>query len=531
MPESVESMDKSNEKETSENQPNLKNLLEGRHQLPCRVVIRRLEMFPTEALKPRKKMGPEKTGSESKNPEQENLETKPPDKNDDECKKLSGETSKKRSSPTETDASEPDKNTEKRIKTEPEDPDSEPEIVETQNMEEKFVAEEITIEDDLEDEIQSNQTTPKTQPTPMVTIPVLKEVLDAIKKEPEPRTETEIDQRNIEQEELIIKTEEETPYTEYVEPDSPEQTKKDSTAGSKDSTTGSTAGEVANQNNQNSTSASKPGLPSNLKSVVQQSLRRHTLPDIFTSQLSEGEGIKLTLKAVPTQDPTPKPKIQIRSDLMPETNQNIATTITTTTKTTTATAPTMRPIIPPGRYVAVPSTPTNNNHTPATNNNNLPVALTSSIAAPCPQLGDTLFPPVELNPTKYPCVERTFEAGKIPDNIAKPTPTQPNQAIPITASAAQMRMKKHGDRFFKCKSSEKDCRRVACLRKGMFAHSSEKTPPEKRFLKQANFVLTKAITRRLRDNNWQCQWCTNFPLFTKKQALFHVRTQHGGLLK
>ena len=72
---------------------------------------------------------------------------------------------------------------------------------------------------------------------------------------------------------------------------------------------------------------------------------------------------------------------------------------------------------------------------------------------------------------------------------------------------------------------------MACLKKGMFAHSSEKTAPEKRFLKQANFVLTRAITRRMRDNNWQCQWCTNFPLFTKKQALFHVRTQHGSLLK
>ena len=187
-------MDKSNEKETSEDQPNLKGLLEGRHQLPCRVVIRRLEMFPTEALKPKKKTGSEKTGPESKNPEQENPETKPPDKKEEECKKLPGETSKKRSSPTETDAAEPDKNTEKRIKTEPEDPDSEPEMMEAQNMEEKFVAEEITIEDDLEDEIQKNQTTPKTQPTPMVTIPALKEVLDAIKKEPEPRAQKSINE-------------------------------------------------------------------------------------------------------------------------------------------------------------------------------------------------------------------------------------------------------------------------------------------------------------------------------------------------
>ena len=281
----------------------------------------------------------------------------------------------------------------------------------------------------------------------MVTIPALKEVLDAIKKEPEPRTETEIDQRNIEQEELIIKTEEETPYTEYVEPNSPEpstkDSMKDSTAGPKDATPGSTAGEAANQNNQNSTSASKPGLPSNLKSVVQESLRRHTLPDIFTSQLNEGKGIKLTLKAVPTQDPIPKPKIKIRSDLMPDASQTIATIIAATPKTTTATTPATCSQIPPGRYTAVLNTPPNNNSTPITNNNNLPVALTSSIAAPCPQLGDTLFPPVELNPTKYPCVERTFEAGRIPDNIAKPTTTQPNQAIPITAPVTQMRMRKH----------------------------------------------------------------------------------------
>jgi hypothetical protein len=161
VPGSVENMDKSNEKETSEDQPNLKGLLEGRHQLPCRVVIRRLEMFPTEALKPKKKTGSEKTGPEPKNPEQENPETKPPDKKEEECKKLPGETSKKRSSPTETDAAEPDKNTEKRIKTEPEDPDSEPEMMEAQNMEEKFVAEEITIEDDLEDEIQKIRQLPR----------------------------------------------------------------------------------------------------------------------------------------------------------------------------------------------------------------------------------------------------------------------------------------------------------------------------------------------------------------------------------
>jgi len=69
-----------------------------------------------------------------------------------------------------------------------------------------------------------------------------------------------------------------------------------------------------------------------------------------------------------------------------------------------------------------------------------------------------------------------------------------------------LRRKRH-EKKMACEVLDKECRRIECLKKGIFAHSSEKPDNHRRYLKQANFLFTRVLTRRMRENAWQCQWC------------------------
>jgi hypothetical protein len=128
-----------------------------------------------------------------------------------------------------------------------------------------------------------------------------------------------------------------------------------------------------------------------------------------------------------------------------------------------------------------------------------------------------------------------------PQSIAStPTAYEPPQLVVIppnttvkrtTQASPPLRAHDRNINGLKCKKLESHCKSISCLMKDIFAHSKEKNESFRWDLKQVNFLFARLLTRRVLANKCQCQWCSQKPIMTKKQALLHMNTSHGNLLK
>jgi hypothetical protein len=446
--------------------------------------------------------------------------------------------------------------------------------------EEEFLEKVLRLEDEVmaEAETENGNNTYQNQP-------IRKEIQDEIKKEPveEEEKETESDPDDPEKivDELVedldmlteVKQEKESVSMDaYVEPNSPDSEGGLAIDTEVPPSRPPSRQESTESTRQESTENSPQILPPHLKNEIRK---------VFVAQIKEGtdKRVRMTFKTIEKEVPT----LQVRNDLMTETNGNQANEIQIKKEA----GPNM-PVITQV-FANIPSL---NTPTISTAVSGQAQELTSTQTAGTPKslwtypqlipteprAVDQPFPPAVKGSYNYPCITKTRTIENPPETLSAPstisdktlaamsnllgpykvinrnptvitlepdplvepqttpsasatntTATAPNNNPPVNHQ--ELIRRKRLEKKMACEVLDKECRRIECLKKGIFAHSSEKPDNHRRYLKQANFLFTRVLTRRMRENGWQCQWCPRAPEMTKKQALMHVRTQHGMLLK